>query len=122
MVAALRMDSVALLPSFVGVLDLKTGRFSQSLSASCFYRFQRSVSLGWSGGIADGHPVRVGVIVVTLFGLLNKVAGVYGMMAVFTGGSWLQLSYYSYSIVMIGVFLWGLKRVSGVCLFRPHDP
>lgn len=55
-----------------------------------------------------------GVTIIALFGLLNKVVGVYGIMAVFTGGSALQLSYYSYSILTVVPFLWGLRAVAEV--------
>lgn len=65
------------------------------------------------------HP---GAIIITLFGLLNKVAGIYGMMAILSSSSVAgglnlnaaQLSYYIYSVLFIAVFLWGLRNISQV--------
>ncbi|KAG8812691.1 hypothetical protein FRC17_001894, partial [Serendipita sp. 399] len=44
--------------------------------------------------------------------LFNKVAGVYGLIALFTGGSAAQLSLYIYSVCGLFAYLWGLKAVS----------
>ena len=49
--------------------------------------------------------------------LLNKVAGVYGLVAVLTGagGSLAQLSLYIYSVLGLIALVWGLKAILHVC-------
>ncbi|KAF8661378.1 hypothetical protein AX16_001471 [Volvariella volvacea WC 439] len=61
-------------------------------------------------GILD---LKTGVTVALIFALLNKVAGVYGLIAVLTGagGSFAQLSLYLYSVVALIALTWGLKAV-----------
>ena len=60
-------------------------------------------------------------LIVRLFQLLNKVAGIYGLIAVLTGagGSFAQLSLYIYSAVALVALGWGLRAVKEVwtCLF-----
>ena len=46
--------------------------------------------------------------------LLNKVAGVYGLIAVFTGGSFAQLSMYIYSVGTLIALIWALRAVADV--------
>lgn len=61
----------------------------------------------------------VGVNIVSLFAVLNKVAGVYGILAVFTGGAeGLQLTMYLYSILSLFALVWGIKMVHEVRSFR----
>jgi len=57
--------------------------------------------------------LKTGVTVTLLFVLLNKVAGVYGLIAVLTGagGSFAQLSLYVYSAVALVALGWGLNAV-----------
>ncbi|TFK74940.1 DUF1753-domain-containing protein [Pluteus cervinus] len=57
--------------------------------------------------------LKTGVIVALLFALLNKVAGVYGLVAVLTGagGTFAQLSLYIYSVLALIALTWGLKAV-----------
>ncbi|KAJ2930646.1 hypothetical protein H1R20_g6434, partial [Candolleomyces eurysporus] len=57
--------------------------------------------------------LKTGVTVGLLFALLNKVAGVYGLIAVLTGagGSFAQLSLYIYSVVALLALGWGLRAV-----------
>jgi len=57
--------------------------------------------------------LKTGVTVALLFALLNKVAGVYGLIAVLTGavGSFAQLSLYIYSVVALIALGWGLRVV-----------
>ncbi|EGN92279.1 hypothetical protein SERLA73DRAFT_99550 [Serpula lacrymans var. lacrymans S7.3] len=57
--------------------------------------------------------LKTGVTIVLLFALLNKVAGVYGLIALLTGagGSFAQLSLYIYSVLGLVAFVWGLKVV-----------
>lgn len=50
--------------------------------------------------------------------LLNKVAGVYGLIAIFNGGSFAQLSMYIYSVAALAAFAWGLKVVTEVGILR----
>ncbi|KAI0705223.1 Inositolphosphorylceramide synthase subunit Kei1-domain-containing protein [Cytidiella melzeri] len=58
--------------------------------------------------------LKAGVTIAVLFAGLNKVAGVYGLLAVLTGagGSLAQLSMYMYSALGLVVLIWGLKAVS----------
>jgi len=46
--------------------------------------------------------------------VINKVAGIYGLVAVFTGGSLAQLSMYIYSVVLLFVYVWGIRMTSAV--------
>lgn len=46
--------------------------------------------------------------------VINKVAGVYGLISVFTGGSVLQIAFYLYSIVTLFGYLWGIRALSSV--------
>jgi hypothetical protein len=48
--------------------------------------------------------------------LLNKVAGVYGLIAVLTGagGTFPQISLYMYSALALAGLVWGLKVVKTV--------
>lgn len=57
--------------------------------------------------------LKTGVTVALLFALLNKVAGVYGLIAVLTGagGSFAQLSLYIYSVLALVALAWGLRVV-----------
>ncbi|TFL01899.1 DUF1753-domain-containing protein [Pterulicium gracile] len=57
--------------------------------------------------------LKTGVTVALLFALLNKVAGVYGLIAALTGagGSFAQLSLYVYSAVALIALAWGLRAV-----------
>ncbi|KAF5335950.1 hypothetical protein D9611_006326 [Ephemerocybe angulata] len=57
--------------------------------------------------------IKTGVTVALLFAVLNKVAGVYGLIAVLTGagGSFAQLSLYIYSVIALLALVWGLRAV-----------
>ncbi|XP_006461929.1 hypothetical protein AGABI2DRAFT_151536 [Agaricus bisporus var. bisporus H97] len=59
--------------------------------------------------------LKTAVTVSLLFALFNKVAGVYGLVAVVTGvgGSFAQLSLYIYSVVALIALVWGLRAVKG---------
>lgn len=61
-----------------------------------------------------GVDLKLGASVISLLGLLNKIAGVYGIIAVFTGGSVAQVSLYVYSIATLVLFLWGLRGIASV--------
>lgn len=56
--------------------------------------------------------LKIGASILTLFALFNKTAGIYGILAVFQGGTFAQVALYLYSIATIVVFLWGLKGIS----------
>ncbi|KZT59486.1 DUF1753-domain-containing protein [Calocera cornea HHB12733] len=59
-----------------------------------------------------GMDLKTGVTVILLFSLLNKVAGVYGLITIVTGGSIAQFSMYFYSIVVLVAIWWiGLRIV-----------
>jgi len=61
-------------------------------------------------GILD---LKLGVTVISFFAVLNKLAGVYGVLALFTGaGTFAQISLYVYSIGTLPVLVWGIKMVS----------
>lgn len=62
-------------------------------------------------GILD---LKTGVTVVLLFALLNKVAGVYGLISLLTGAgaSAAQLSLYIYSTIALVALAWGLQAIS----------
>ncbi|TFK51872.1 DUF1753-domain-containing protein [Heliocybe sulcata] len=57
--------------------------------------------------------LKTGVVVALLFALLNKVAGIYGLLAFLmgAGGSLAQLSLYIYSVAGLVALVWGLKAV-----------
>ncbi|KAH7910306.1 Inositolphosphorylceramide synthase subunit Kei1-domain-containing protein [Hygrophoropsis aurantiaca] len=61
-------------------------------------------------GVLD---LKTGVIVALLFALFNKVAGVYGLIAVLTGagGSFAQVSLYIYSALGLVALGWGLNAI-----------
>jgi hypothetical protein len=63
-----------------------------------------------------GVDLKLGATLICLLGVLNKVAGVYGILAVFTGGTFAQVSLYVYSVATLLIFLWGLKSIAEVCL------
>ena len=67
--------------------------------------------------------------VITIFTLINKVSGFYGILSLFTGNgspnsrliialgaqmSGLQMSMYIWSIIGTGVCLWALKQIKDV--------
>lgn len=60
--------------------------------------------------------LKTGVRIAILFAMLNKVAGIYGLITVFTGGNLAQLSMYTYSVVGLAAYVWGLKAVKEVSL------
>ncbi|KAF9462915.1 Inositolphosphorylceramide synthase subunit Kei1-domain-containing protein [Collybia nuda] len=57
--------------------------------------------------------LKTGVTIALLFVLLNKVAGIYGLIAMLTGsgGSFAQLSLYIYSVIALVGLVWGLRAV-----------
>ncbi|KDQ61335.1 hypothetical protein JAAARDRAFT_88945, partial [Jaapia argillacea MUCL 33604] len=61
-------------------------------------------------GVLD---IKTGVIIALLFALLNKVAGVYGLIALLTGagGSAAQLTLYIYSLLVLVALGWALHAV-----------
>lgn len=56
--------------------------------------------------------LKVGCTIITLFALFNKIAGIYGVIAIFQGGTFSQVSLYVYSIVTIFIFLWAIQGIS----------
>ena len=48
--------------------------------------------------------------------MFNKVAGVYGLIALFTGGTLAQVTMYIYSALALLLFVWGLRVVAAVCV------
>lgn len=92
--------------SFLGLLDLKTG-----VTVALLFAVGRQ-------GIRD-----VPLLTYELFQLLNKVAGVYGLIAVVTGagGSFAQLSLYIYSVVGLLAIFWALRAVKEVRRTPQHS-
>lgn len=90
------------LSSFLGFVDLKTGVTVGLLFAVRRPRCHNS-----------NFELRQ---LISLPQLLNKVAGVYGLIAVLTGagGSFAQLSLYIYSVVALLALGWGLRAVKNV--------
>lgn len=43
--------------------------------------------------------------------LINKVAGVYGLITVVVGGTFWQFTYYVYSFATLWAFLWALSII-----------
>ncbi|KAH9025831.1 Inositolphosphorylceramide synthase subunit Kei1-domain-containing protein [Lactarius hengduanensis] len=60
--------------------------------------------------------LKTGVTVVVLFAVLNKVAGVYGLIAMLTGagGNAAQLTLYIYSVLALAGLAWGLHTINDV--------
>jgi len=58
--------------------------------------------------------LKTGVQISLLFALLNKVAGVYGIVALVTGagGTLAQLSLYVYSVAALVALIWGMRAVN----------
>ncbi|KAH9933336.1 Inositolphosphorylceramide synthase subunit Kei1-domain-containing protein [Fomitopsis serialis] len=58
--------------------------------------------------------LKTAVTVALLFAVLNKVAGVYGLIAMFTGagGTAAQLSMYIYSTIALAAVIWGMKSAT----------
>ncbi|KAH9840119.1 Inositolphosphorylceramide synthase subunit Kei1-domain-containing protein, partial [Rhodofomes roseus] len=58
--------------------------------------------------------LKTAVIVTLLFAVLNKVAGVYGLIAMLTGagGTAAQLSMYLYSAVALAALMWGIRSTT----------
>ena len=64
--------------------------------------------------------LKLGSEIITYLALLNKVAGVYGLLAVFFGGTTAQVSLYLYSIGTIILCAWGLRQIGQVCESHLH--
>lgn len=56
--------------------------------------------------------LKLGCTILTLFNLFNKSAGIFGLLAIFQGGTLAQLSLYAYSLGTIFLSLWGLRGIS----------
>ncbi|WFD20240.1 hypothetical protein MCAP1_002484 [Malassezia caprae] len=77
-----------------------------------YLRMPKSSLTGLMSSFAGFMDIKVGCQILSLFSLFNKIAGVYGIIAVFQGGSFAQVSLYLYSIATIPIFIWGLKAIS----------
>jgi hypothetical protein len=58
--------------------------------------------------------MRLNELTLTLAQLINKVAGLYGLVTLIIGGSFTQLLFYAYSVATLFGFLWMLKIVKSV--------
>ena len=82
-----------------------TSRSTSSLFAHPFFPWRSFVGL---------FDLKQGCEVISLFALFNKIAGIYGILAVFSGGTAAQVSLYLYIIASIGALLWGIRGISDV--------
>ena len=71
-------------------------------------RFQPGAVFASFLGILD---IKLGCELILLFGLINKVAGVYGLITVFVGGTFVQFLFYAYSFATLFAFLWALNVI-----------
>ncbi|KAA1068071.1 hypothetical protein PGTUg99_009493 [Puccinia graminis f. sp. tritici] len=58
--------------------------------------------------------IKLGVTIICLISLLNKVVGFYGILAVFHGANLIQISMYLYNILTIGLVIYGLQATGEV--------
>ena len=58
--------------------------------------------------------LKLGSEIVTYFVIFNKVAGLYGLLAVFYGGTFAQVALYLYSIASLLACAWGLRQIGEV--------
>ena len=65
-------------------------------------------------GFVRIFDLKLGSEIITYFAILNKVAGVYGLLAVFFGGNLAQLSLYLYSVATLLACAWGLRQIGEV--------
>ena len=49
---------------------------------------------------------------ISYFGLLNKVAGVYGILAVVHTGDLYQVALYVYSLATLALLVWGIRSIN----------
>lgn len=56
--------------------------------------------------------LKVGATVITLFALFNKIAGLYGIIAIFQGGTFSQVTLYIYSLLTLVFFLWAMQGIA----------
>ncbi|CAK9786177.1 DUF1753-domain-containing protein [Cutaneotrichosporon oleaginosum] len=73
-----------------------------------FRRVQPGAVFSSFFGILD---IKLGCEIILLFALINKVAGVYGLITVIVGGSFAQITFYAYSVISLLGLQWGLKQV-----------
>jgi hypothetical protein len=79
------------------------------------------VTLRPLGSFLGCIDLKTGVLLALFFALLNKVSGVYGLVAALTGagGSAAQLSLYVYSTAGLVALLWALRAVTDVRASAP---
>lgn len=53
---------------------------------------------------------------ISYFGLLNKVAGVYGILAVVHTGDLRQVALYVYSLATLALLAWGIRSINKVSI------
>jgi hypothetical protein len=88
------------LSSVLGLLDLKTG-------VTVVVLFAVRAPCPIPSNFHPNAPPQV----------LNKVAGVYGLMAMLTGagGNAAQLTLYIYSVIALAALAWGIRTINDVC-------
>ena len=59
-----------------------------------YLRMPKSMVTKYVTSFLGFMDIKVGCQIISLFSLFNKIAGVYGIMAMFQGGSFSQLSLY----------------------------
>ncbi|ORY32539.1 Inositolphosphorylceramide synthase subunit Kei1-domain-containing protein [Naematelia encephala] len=55
--------------------------------------------------------IKLGAEIILLFGLINKAAGLYGLIMILVGGTFPQFVFYAYSVGTLFAFLWALRTV-----------
>jgi hypothetical protein len=111
-----RLRPGAVFDSFLGLLDIKLGEYSEvlrNIKSNNERRRRDCTSLWREWDMDDGH-VEAPRLMLTWIQLINKVAGVYGLITILVGGSFAQLSFYAYSVATLFAFLWALRIVKSV--------
>ncbi|KAL1405434.1 hypothetical protein Q8F55_009065 [Vanrija albida] len=80
-------------------------------------RFQPDAVVATFLGLLD---IKLGCEIILLFGLINKVAGVYGLIMLFLPGvgTFSQFLFYAYSVATLIVFAWALRAVKSETAYR----
>lgn len=100
-----RSHLIPLPSSFIGLMDLKMGQSCQG---------DRGI-LRASTTSAD-LVTPAGGNLISYFGMLNKVAGVYGMLAVVHTGDLAQVALYVYSLGTLALLAWGIRNINKVAI------
>ncbi|WOO85578.1 Inositol phoshorylceramide synthase regulatory subunit kei1 [Vanrija pseudolonga] len=79
-------------------------------------RFQPDAVVATFLGLLD---IKLGCEIIILFALINKVAGVYGLIMLVLGvGTLSQFLFYAYSVITLIVFAWALRAIKSETAYR----